>query len=85
MTVGRTWTNHEIEKLKQLHAIGMSTYEIAQTLGRSHGSIETRCNDLMRAGEIGRRTRMQRIKISQRARARSDAERYRQDVSVCAP
>jgi hypothetical protein len=79
---GKAWTNHEVEKLKQLHAMGMSTYEIAQGLGRTHSSIESRCNDLMSAGEIGRRTRMQRIKINQRARARSDAERYRQ---VCAP
>jgi hypothetical protein len=75
------WTNHEIEKLKQLHAMGMSTYEIEQALGRTHGSIETRCNDLMRAGELGRRTPEQKIKINQRARKRSDAERYRQ---VCA-
>jgi hypothetical protein len=79
------WTNHELEKLKQLHAMGMSTYEIAQSLGRTRSSIEDRCHRLIRAGALAPITRMQKIKICQRARARSDAERYRQNVSLCAP
>jgi hypothetical protein len=78
----RAWTNHEVKKLKELHATGMSNYEIGQNLNRTKGSIECQCISLMANDLLPRRTRMQRIKINQRARARSDAERYRQ---VCAP
>ena len=82
MTGGRGWTNHEIEKLKQLHATGMSNREIGEVLGRSKGSIECQCICLMDKGDLAPRDRLQKIKICQRARARSDAERYRVGMSA---
>ena len=85
MSIRKMWTNHEVEKLKHFHAEGMSTYEMAQILGRTKSSIEDMCHRLMRAGALAPITRIQKIKICQRARARSDAERYLQNVSLCAP
>jgi hypothetical protein len=82
MSTRKMWTNHEVEKLKHLRDEGMSTYEIAQILGRTKSSIEDMCHRLMRAGALAPITRIQKKKICQRARKRSDAERYCQ---VCAP
>ena len=82
MTGGRIWTTNEIRRLKQLHATGMSNREIGETLGRTKGSIECQCICLMDKGDLAPRDRLQKIKICQRARARSDAERYRVGMSA---
>jgi transposase len=62
------WTNHEIERLKQSRAGGMSQPELAKVFGRSRRSVASMCFELVRAGAIPRISTGQRSKIAKRAR-----------------
>jgi hypothetical protein len=63
----KMWTTHELKKLQQLRAAGMSQRAMAKALGRSQSSIDTMCHYLVRAGVVQRLTPLEKERIRQRS------------------
>ena len=85
MGAGRNWMSGELKRLKELHAAGLSQREMARALNRSYRAIETRVNELVRAGLLPRRTAVQMHFIRQRAMIESYARRNGHEAPVFSP